>query len=140
MRPLGILAALFVVVSFTQAVPPPLLPPAIRVEVTGKADEAPKLLQVFAGDFYRVDYVASANTQMVQIWWSKAEWKQFTDFLAKNKLANKGKVVVASASPEGAQLEAYIQANVVVPAAAKANRILAEQLKLQKLKEKDRNP
>lgn len=135
MKTLGILLVLLSA-PLVSAVPPPLKAPAIRVDIIPDKGET-QIVQIYSGEYYRVDYREKSDALVTQIWWSRDDWKNFTTFLAKNKLPTQGNLAVKISTPEGALVNRYIQDHVVTVAANRANPKAAEQFRIEQLKKKD---
>jgi hypothetical protein len=74
---------------------------------------------------------------MKQVWWSKDDWKQFTQVLTAKNIATRGKVNLKGKSPEGIIVLGEIAKRVLAPAASNEARKAAEQLRQEQLKRKD---
>ena len=116
---------------------PPLIAPLLRIELAMENEKPPKSLAIFAGEYLRVDYMETPDAPMKQVWWSKDDWKQFTQALAAKKIATAGKVNLKVASPEGAAVVGEIEKRVLGPAATKAAREAAERERQELLKRQD---
>jgi len=97
------------------------------------------VLKVYdAAPFRRADFEAQGVAGLDQIFWTAEQWADFQKLLKKLQLPAQGQTQLKLASPEGKEVRDKIEALVVVPAKAEAQRRAQEELRQRELRERDR--